>query len=43
MNDELSKRREAAQNRVTRGNLPIDIHHLVSPNQLGANGAEMVE
>lgn len=31
---------DAAQ---TRGNLPIDIHHLVSPNQLGDQGDKMVE
>lgn len=24
---------------ITRGNIPIDIHHLVSPNQLGEQGA----
>lgn len=54
MNDTLNARQHArqvaaaqdaaaAQNRITRGNLPVDIYHLVSPNQLGANGAKMVE
>lgn len=33
----------AAQNRTIRGNLPIDVHYLVSPNQLGDQGAKMVE
>lgn len=33
----------AAQDKITRGNLPIDIHHIVSPNQLGEKGAKMVE
>ena len=28
---------------ITRGNLPIDIHHLVSPNQLGDQADKMVE
>ena len=54
MNDTLNARQHArqvaaaqaaaaAQDRITRGNLPIDIHHIVSPNQLGENGAKMVE
>lgn len=33
----------AANDKAVRGNLPIDIHHLVSPNQLGEQGAKMVE
>lgn len=28
-----------SQNRITRGNIPIDIHHLSSPHQEGAKGA----
>lgn len=36
--------RQAADDAVrTRGNLPIDIHHLVSPNQLGDQADKMVE
>ncbi len=50
MQNELNARKSAAQadaalaqHRAAMGNLPIDIHHLVSPNQLGEEGAQMVE
>ena len=31
------------QNRINRGNIPIDIHHLPSPNQEGVKGAEVAK
>lgn len=31
------------QNRINRGNIPIDIHHLSSPNQEGVKGAEVAK
>lgn len=31
------------QNRITRGNVPIDIHHLSSPNQEGVKGASIAK
>lgn len=47
MNDDL--RKKAAQdeidrlNRINKGNVPIDIHHLSSPNQEGAKGASIAK
>ena len=38
-----AKAAAAGQNNAIRGNLPIDIHHLVSPNQLGDQGAKIAE
>lgn len=34
---------QAVQGQAARGNLPIDIHHLVSPNQLGEKGAKTAD
>lgn len=31
------------QDRITRGNIPIDIHHLSSPHQEGAKGADIAK
>lgn len=36
------KAAEAQANRVSKGNIPIDIHHLISPNQEGDSGAKIV-
>ena len=47
MNDDL--RKKAAQdeidrlNRINKGNVPIDIHHLSSPHQEGAKGADIAK
>ena len=38
-----AQRGSVVQNNAVRGNLPIDIHHLVSPNQVGEQGDKMVE
>lgn len=35
--------RQAALDNTIRGNIPIDVHHLVSPNQLGEEGSKMTE
>lgn len=43
MSNALRARQAADDAAQTRGNLPIDIHHLVSPNQLGDQGDKMVE
>lgn len=37
-----AKAQQNQANRVAKGNIPIDIHHLVSPNQEGDSGAKMV-
>ena len=38
-----SEQPEQPTSPIIRGNLPIDIHHLVSPNQLGDQADKMVE
>ena len=38
-----AKQAAAAQSKALMGNLPIDVHHLVSPNQLGEQGVKMAE
>lgn len=47
MNDALRKKAAQdeidGQNKITRGNIPIDIHHLSSPNQEGVKGAEIAK
>lgn len=37
----LAKAQQQEANRVAKGNIPIDIHHLISPNQEGDEGAKM--
>lgn len=47
MNDDLRKKAAQdeidRQNRINKGNVPIDIHHLSSPNQEGAKGASIAK
>lgn len=47
MNDALNKKAAQdeidRQNRITRGNIPIDIHHLSSPHQEDVKGAEIAK
>lgn len=47
MQDALRKRAAQdeidRQNRITRGNIPIDIHYLSSPHQEGVKGAEIAK
>lgn len=47
MNDDLRKKAAQdeidRQNRINKGNVPIDIHHLSSPHQEGAKGADIAK